>query len=228
MAEVRKGMNGLPQAGILAYNCLVKHLHAHGYIAAANTPGLFPSRTPPVTITLVVDDFGENNATHLVNDFGKNKATHLVKTLKSLYTITGDWTGSLYCGLTLAWNNLNHTVDVSMMGYVARTLQNLQHPHPTLAQHAPHYWIAPTNGAMVQYTFDNDTSPAPSKMALTRLEQIIGIFLYYAGAIDSTMLVALDTRASAQTKVQRQQPLPQPKSSTIVLPIPTPASALSQ
>jgi hypothetical protein len=90
MAEVRKGMYGLPQAGILAYNRLIKHLHAHGYTAATNIPGIFRHRTRPVTFTLVVDDFG-------VKYVGEHNAQHLVDTLKSLYTITEDWTGSLYC-----------------------------------------------------------------------------------------------------------------------------------
>jgi hypothetical protein len=193
MAEIRKGMYGLPQAGILAYNRLTQHLKAHGYYATANTPGLFRHRTRPITFTLVVDDFG-------VHYVGQQHAEHLVATLQSLYTITVDWTGSLYCGLTLDWNYANRTVDVSMPGYVARAIQTLQHPHPTRAQHAPHAWNAPAYGAKIQYADETDTSPALSKTALTRLQQIIGIFLYYARAIDSTMLVALGTLASAQTK----------------------------
>ena len=198
MAEVRKGMYGLPQAGILAYQRLVKHLNSHGYFATANTPGLFRHRTRPVTFTLVVDDFG-------VKYVGDQHAQHLIDTLKSLYTITTDWTGSLYCGLTLKWDYDKRTVDISMPGYVERALQTLQHPLPTRAQYAPHAWAAPTYGAKIQYAEDDDTSPPLSPKALTRLQQIVGIFLYYARAIDSTMLVALGgSLASAQTKGTEQ------------------------
>ena len=192
MAEVRKGMYGLPQGGILAYERLVKHLNAHSYFATANTPGLFRHRTRPVTFSLVVDNFG-------VKYVGEQHAQHLIDTLKSLYTVTTNWTGSLYCGLTLKWNYINRTCDVSMPGYVAKALSTLQHPEPTREQHAPHAWNVPTYGATIQYAEAEDTAPPLSPIALKRLQQIVGIFLYYARAIDSTMLVALGSLASAQS-----------------------------
>jgi hypothetical protein len=193
LAEVRKGMYGLPQAGILAYERLAKHLTAHGYFATANTPGLFRHRTRPITFSLVVDDFG-------IKYIGEHNAQHLIDTLQLLYTVTTDWGGTLYCGLTLAWDYVTRTCDVSMPGYVSRALTTLQHPAPTRAQHAPHAWATPAYGAKVQYAAEDDTTPPLSSQELTRLQQIIGIFLYYARAIDSTMLVALGTLASAQTK----------------------------
>ena len=57
LTEIRKGMNGLPQAGILAYNRLVKHLALSGYTPVQPTPGLFRHATRPVTFSLVVDEF---------------------------------------------------------------------------------------------------------------------------------------------------------------------------
>jgi hypothetical protein len=66
--------------------------------------------------------------------------------------------------------------------------------------HHMHAWTAPAYGTKVQYAAENDTTPPLSAKQLTRLQQIIGIFLYYARAIDSTMLVALGIFASAQTK----------------------------
>jgi hypothetical protein len=89
-----KGMYGLLQAGILAYKQLAQHLSAHGYFATSNTPGLFRHRTQPITCSLVVDDFGVKYA-------GVHNAQHLIDTLKALYTLTTDWGGTLYCGLTL-------------------------------------------------------------------------------------------------------------------------------
>jgi hypothetical protein len=58
MVEIRKGMYGLPQAGILANNRLVKHLATFGYSPAKHTPGLFHHATRPISFCLVVDDFG--------------------------------------------------------------------------------------------------------------------------------------------------------------------------
>jgi hypothetical protein len=45
-----------------------------------------------------------------------------------------------------------------------------------------------------------DTSAALSAADITTLQQIIGTLLYYARAVDSSMLVALGSLASAQTK----------------------------
>jgi len=45
-----------------------------------------------------------------------------------------------------------------------------------------------------------DTTEPLTPAALTRLQEIIGTLLYYARAVDSSLLVALGTLASAQTK----------------------------
>ena len=60
----------------------------------------------------MVDDFG-------VKYVSKEHAEHLAKTLEQLYTITTDWEGRLCCGLTLTWDFINCTVDMSMPGYMA-------------------------------------------------------------------------------------------------------------
>jgi hypothetical protein len=49
MVEIRKGMYGLPQAGILANQRLVKHLQEHGYHPTPHTPGLFRHDTRPIS-----------------------------------------------------------------------------------------------------------------------------------------------------------------------------------
>ena len=193
MVEIRKGMYGLPQAGILANQRLVAHLLRHGYCATPNTPGLFHHTTRPITFSLVVDDFG-------VKYVGKHNAEHLIDTLRQLYTITTEWDGTLYCGLTLAWNYTTRHVDVSMPGYIARALARFNHIPATRAQHAPHAWIPPSYGATLQLTTPIDTSAPLLPAARTRLQEIVGTLLYYARAVDSTMLVALGTLASAQTK----------------------------
>ena len=45
-----------------------------------------------------------------------------------------------------------------------------------------------------------DTGKPLSPPEITTLQQMIGVLLYYARAVDSTMLVALGTLAAAQTK----------------------------
>jgi hypothetical protein len=190
MVEIRKGMYGLPQAGILANDRLQKHLALHGY-TTTDTPGLFRHATRPISFTLVVDDFG-------VKYVGEEHAQHLIDTLQSLYSITTDWTGSLYCGLTLQWDYLARTVDLSMPGYVANALHKFMHSPPDRPQHSPHAWTPPNYGATIQYANDSDNSPPLDSAELTRLQTIVGTFLYYARAVDNTMLVALGSLASQQ------------------------------
>ena len=94
LTKIRKGMYGLPQAGILAYNRLVQHLALSDYTPVKHTLGLFRHATRPVTFLLVVDDFA-------IKYVDRANAEHLLATLWSLYSITTDWTASMYCGITL-------------------------------------------------------------------------------------------------------------------------------
>ena len=104
-----------------------------------------------------------------------------------------DWNGTLYLGITLAWNYTVRTVDLSMPGYVQRALTRFNHPRPTRDQHARHSWVSPQYGAVTQFTEDPDDSEPLVASNLKRLQQIIGVFLYYARILDSTMLVTLGT-----------------------------------
>ena len=56
--EIRKGMNGLPQAGRLANDQLVAKLSPHGYHPCPLTPGLWRHKTRDIVFSFVVDDFG--------------------------------------------------------------------------------------------------------------------------------------------------------------------------
>ncbi|CAB9528638.1 expressed unknown protein [Seminavis robusta] len=114
--------------------------------------------------------------------------------------MTTDWTGSLYCGLTLNWDYTNRTVDLSMPGYITKALARFEHPHPNRAQNSPYKCNLPQYGAKTQLTAKADTTNPLQQKDTKRLQEIIGTLLYYGRAVDSTMLVALGTLASAQTK----------------------------
>jgi hypothetical protein len=62
---------------------------------------------------LVVDDFG-------VKFVNKH---NLISSIKKTYTLTKDWTGNLYCGITLVRDHVGRTVDISMPGYIKKKLQ---------------------------------------------------------------------------------------------------------
>jgi hypothetical protein len=70
--EIRKGMYGLKQAGLLANQLLQTRLAPFGYYPARHTPGLWLHKTRPISFSLVVDDFavkyvGKQHADHLRN-----------------------------------------------------------------------------------------------------------------------------------------------------------------
>lgn len=191
--EIRKGMPGLKQAGKIANERLTTHLKKYGYAPAPRTPALWRHNTRPIAFTLVVDDFG-------IKITNKPDAEHLLNALRDLYTISVDWAGGLYCGLTLQWDYLNRLVDISMPGYIHQALQRFKHPLPTKPEDAPHKWNQPVYGAKQQFAPDADASPALSPSDTTHVQQVVGTLLYYALAVDNTMLVALGDLASAQTK----------------------------
>jgi hypothetical protein len=193
MVEIRKGMYGLPQAGILANQQLIVHLAQYGYVPARHTPGLFTHPDRPILFVLTVDNFA-------VKYVGKEHADHLIQALEAKYKITIDWEGKQYCGLTLDWDydSTPRTCDISMPGYIERALTRFSHPPPKRPQHSPHAWQAPQYGSASQLTAPEDTSDALSQSGILFLQQVIGTLLYYARAVDSTMLVTINTIASEQ------------------------------
>jgi hypothetical protein len=115
MLEIRHAVWGLPQAGSLANKFIRRRLAPHGYYECVNTPGLWRHATRPITFSLAVDNFG-------IKYVGKEHVDHLIKCLNEKYKRTEDWTGDLYCGITLKWNYDARTLDISMPGYIKTQL----------------------------------------------------------------------------------------------------------
>jgi Reverse transcriptase (RNA-dependent DNA polymerase) len=196
-ARVEKGMYGLRQAGKVASDALIPRLAAAGYVETGRIPGLFKHKTNSILFALVVDDF-------LVQYSDIRDFTHLVDTLLLHYKITTDMKASRFCGITLQWNYEEGHVTLSMPGYTEKALLRFTHPTPAKPQHSPHEWTPPDYGAKVQYADPEDQSIPLDGKGIKRLQEVIGTFLYSARAVDNTMLVALSTLASAQTKGTEQ------------------------
>jgi hypothetical protein len=138
-------MYGLPQAGRLANNLLVKRRAPHGYHPVEHTHGMWSHTTRPVTFTIVFDDFG-------VKYVGKDNVDYLLNALKENYEVTEDWEGKLYCGISLKWDYSNGTIDFSMLGYIEKKLHKFQHNKPDRPQHAPYPTHTLQYGSKVQLT----------------------------------------------------------------------------
>ncbi len=118
--EICKGINRLPQAGILANNLFKERLARHGYFEQPHTPGLWKHVTCQVWFNLCVDDFGAKyiGIEHLQNLYDALK--------KETFEIVEDCECNLYCGITLKWNYQKHHVDLAMPAYVIVFIQSHQ------------------------------------------------------------------------------------------------------
>jgi hypothetical protein len=104
--EIRKGMYGLKQAGLLANQLLQTRLAPFGYYPARHTPRLWLHKTRPISFTLVVDDIA-------VKYVGKQHAEHLRNALLQTHELTTDWTATVYSGMTLKWDCNKRTCDIN-------------------------------------------------------------------------------------------------------------------
>jgi hypothetical protein len=185
--EVNKGMYGLPQAGLLAQKRLIAHLASAGYHQCKHVPCLFEHESSGTQFTLVVDDFGIKYCT-------EEGARHLLDTLAALYPITTDWTGGKYLGITIRFgaDPRGKYVALSIPGYVAKQLLRFK---PTGTPHAasPSVYTPPVMGRQTT-TVDHGRELTPVEH--TRIQAIVGAFLFYSRAVDVTMLTAVNDLAS--------------------------------
>jgi hypothetical protein len=113
--EIRKGMYGLPQAGIIAQELLQERLAKVGYHQSKIVPGLWTHEMRNICFTLVVDDF-------TIKYTKMEDAKHLIDALQKDYTITVDWDATNYIGLTIEWDYKNQKVYAYMPGYLSKAL----------------------------------------------------------------------------------------------------------
>jgi hypothetical protein len=190
--EIRKGMYGLKQAGQLANQLLQTRLAPFGYYPARHTPGLWLHKTRPISFSLIVDDFA-------VKYVGKQHADRLRNALLRNYDLTTDWAETVYSGMTLKWDYKNRRCDISMPGYVSNVLSKFQHDAHKHPQHTPSRYVTPVYGAKPQYATKDETPPLTAKQCIT-IQKVTGSVLYYARAVDPTVLMPPNDIATEQTK----------------------------
>jgi hypothetical protein len=183
-------MYGPKQAGLLAQQQLISHFASHGYDQCKNTPCLFKHRSDGVIFTLFVDDFG-------IQYTNKAGAEHLMATLQLLYRITIDWTGRKYLGSTIVFDRPLRRVSMTMPGYVSKVLKLSNHSGQHA--HSPSIRTPLQYGVKVQVPIIDD-SPLLDAAGTKFIQEVVGILLFYARAIDSTMLPAVTALSSEQTK----------------------------
>ena len=84
--EIRRGMYGLKEAGVIAFDQLVRKLKRFGYKPMSQTPRLWKHTSCRTAFTLCVDNFG-------VEYFSKNDADHLIDAIRTTYKCSIDLEG---------------------------------------------------------------------------------------------------------------------------------------
>ncbi len=100
-------MYRLPQLGLIANELLEERLNKHGYWQSKLVPGMWKHDKRPIQFTSAVDNFG-------VKYTGQEDVEHLKSSIEQDYTVTADWTGNQYIGITLDWDYNRQQVHLSM------------------------------------------------------------------------------------------------------------------
>jgi hypothetical protein len=127
-------------------------------------------------------------------------AKHLIGALKKDYMITIDWGATKYIGLTIDWDYDKGQVHVHMPGYLDKAFLKFKHVAPSKKQNSPHPHAIPQYGANTQYVESQDEPPLLNKEDTKHVQAVMGTLLYYARAVDSTILTALSSLATEQAK----------------------------
>lgn len=183
-ARVNKAWYGLKQAGKIAHDDLVARLAEAGYKKAPLVEGYFTHETRSISFTLVVDDF-------LIKYERKEDLEHLREAIGKYYTFKVDEEAKQYVGIHLNWDYTKRTVRLSMDGYVKQALLEFQHPTPKKHYYAPSRYTPPSYGQKVQFAKVDETAPLTGEK-INFIQRVVGKLLYYARAVDPTMLHALN------------------------------------
>jgi hypothetical protein len=185
--RIHKGMYGLPHAGKIAQDRLIEHLERHGFHQCKRTQCLFRHESRDIAFMLVVDDFG-------ISYKNQSDLSYFFDILNLQYKITTDISGSKYLGITI--EQKEDQISISMPGYVSAALARFKISKLPDATHSPILARPVIHGH--QFELEPPAgNPSPDHVK-KRIQQIIGVFLYYARAIDESMLTALNKLASQQ------------------------------
>ena len=78
-----------------------------------------------------------------------------------------------------------------MPGYIKKKLQEYEHVMPKKLQTCPYSPEPKQFGTEAQAPLPPDSSPTLDKKGIKQVQQIVGSILYYARAVDMTVLMAL-------------------------------------
>jgi hypothetical protein len=188
LAEISKGIYGLTQAGLLAQEQLFEHLVSHDFMPISpENPCLLKHKTRDILFCLVVDDFG-------VKYQNKDDVQLLIDILNMKYKVKTDWSGSAYVGFKIDHDQMKGIVTLSMPKYIKEAVKRFNIDTS----------ITINNPLTSQSESTRSDLASPASASETkRIQEIIGVLLYYSRAIDSTVLTRISKLSSEQAHPTR-------------------------
>jgi hypothetical protein len=195
LLEINKTLWGLPQSGLLSKQRLCHHLATHGYHECALTSGLFRHAALPIAFTLVVDDF-------LVKYHDRQDAQHLIDALTKddMYKIKINERADKYLGYRLDYNKQQREIALSMPDSIAKIIEAHCHGVPPPPQLSPARYVPPSFGIKGPQLTMEDFSPTLPLDKIKYIQRVVGALLYYALAVDCTLVPAVTAISSAQAQ----------------------------
>ena len=86
-----------------------------------------------------------------------------------------------------------------MPGYIDKVLHRYQHTPSPKPERSPHQHTEPAYGQRIQMAPIDNTPPLDPKTT-KRIQGIVGSLLYYARAIDNTILTAINEISAVQSR----------------------------
>jgi hypothetical protein len=189
--DVLKTVPGLPQSGLLSQLRLVSLLTQHGY-TETSTPMLSRHHTHSTAFTLtVVDDF-------LIRYSHPSELDHLVSCLSTLYELKvhRDLPHNPYLGYTIDYSPTlpSPCTTLSMPNYIPAMLSRLC-PSGCGSASSPAIYTPPVSypDSPPHLSPPSPTTPATpvSPAEKTWIQQVVGSLLFYARALDLSVLTAV-------------------------------------
>jgi hypothetical protein len=107
--------------------------------------------------------------------------------------------GDKFAGIDIKWDYVSCRCCISMPDYIENLIIKFKHPRPTKPHCFPYKCLPIAYGAKAQLTPEADTSDLLDNHRKRCVQEIVGLLLYYAQAVDNKLLVALSTIAARQS-----------------------------
>ena len=116
-----------------------------------------------------------------------------------------DWEGKCFFVITLKWDYIQRTCELSIPGYIEAILNRFHNPLPTKPELAPHRFTSRFfSAANSQSPIPDDDIARLDNSGVLRVQRVVGCILYYSRAIDIPLLPALIEIGSDQAKATEE------------------------